>query len=88
MPPDLLQRRTCALCPASPAPRRPAGFFCPVSSVETGDITPILYLVAKHCGDRQAARDEALERVQSLLSELPGLLSAAGAGHVRSKTKK
>ena len=29
-----------------------------------------------------------LKRVQSLLSELPGLLSAAGAGHVRSKTKK
>lgn len=45
----------------------------------TGDITPILFLVAKHCGDRQASRDEALERVQSLLSELPGLLVAAGA---------
>lgn len=45
----------------------------------TGDITPILYLVAKHCGDRQASRDEAMERVQALLTELPGLLAAAGA---------
>lgn len=44
----------------------------------TGDITPILYLVAKHCGDRQAARDEALTRVNTLLAELPGLLAAAG----------
>lgn len=45
----------------------------------TGDIPPILYLVAKHCGDRQASRDEAMERVQALLTELPGLLAAAGA---------
>lgn len=35
----------------------------------TGDITPVLYLVAKHCG----------ARVNALLNELPGLLAAAGA---------
>lgn len=45
----------------------------------TGDKTPIYYLVAKYCGDNSAARDEALERVQSLLQELPGLLANAGA---------
>lgn len=54
----------------------------------TGDITPILFLVAKHCGDRQASRDEALERVQSILSELPGLLAAAGAGQRQAKRSK
>ena len=45
---------------------------------ETGDKTPIYFLVAKYCGDTSAARDEALERVESLLSELPGLLANAG----------
>lgn len=54
----------------------------------TGDITPILYLVAKHCGDRQASRDEALERLQSMLSEMPGLLAAAGAAQIKSKRSK
>lgn len=47
--------------------------------IETsGDLTPIYYLVAKHCGDRSAARDEALERVQDLLGQLPTLLAQAG----------
>lgn len=47
--------------------------------VETsGDLTPIYYLVAKYCGDRSAARDEALERVQDLLGQLPTLLAQAG----------
>lgn len=45
----------------------------------TGDRTPIYYLVAKHCGDSSAARDEALERVQGLLAELPQLLASVGA---------
>lgn len=44
----------------------------------TGDKTPIYYLVAKFCGDQSAARDEALERVQGLLQELPQLLANAG----------
>ncbi len=44
----------------------------------TGDKTPIYYLVAKHCGDQSAARDEALERVQGLLQELPQLLASVG----------
>lgn len=44
----------------------------------TGDKTPIYYLVARHCGDQNAVRDEALERVQGLLQELPGLLASVG----------
>lgn len=44
----------------------------------TGDLTPVHYLVARFCGDRSAARDEALERVQALLRELPELLARAG----------
>jgi len=45
----------------------------------TGDKTPIYYLVAKYCGDQSAARDEALERMQGLLQELPQLLASVGA---------
>jgi hypothetical protein len=44
----------------------------------TGDKTPIYFLVAKYCGDQSAARDEALERVQGLLAELPQLLASVG----------
>ena len=42
------------------------------------DVAPILYLVAKYCGDRMADQSDALQRVQSLLEQLPGLLDAAG----------
>lgn len=45
---------------------------------QTGDRTPIYYLVAKHCGDGNASRDEALERMESLLAELPNLIAASG----------
>ena len=38
--------------------------------------------------DRQAARDEALTRVNALLTELPGLLAAAGASSRRGKASK
>jgi len=51
----------------------------------TGDKTPIYFLVAKYCGDQSAARDEALERVQSLLSELPTLLASAGVNKRRAR---
>ena len=51
---------------------------------EFNDLTPILYLVSKYCGDRFADRDDALSRVQSLLEELPALLASAG---VKSKKK-
>ena len=51
---------------------------------EFDDVTPILYLAAKFCGDRFADRDDALGRVQSLLEELPGLLASAG---VKAKKK-
>ena len=36
-------------------------------------------LVAKHCGDSSASRDEAIERMQGLLAELPQLLASVGA---------
>jgi hypothetical protein len=52
---------------------------------KTGDRTPIHYLVAKYCGDRSAVRDEALERVQELLSELPNLLANAGVNKRRGR---
>lgn len=45
---------------------------------KTGDRTPIYFLVAKYCGDISASRDEAIERVQELLTELPSLLANAG----------
>ena len=51
----------------------------------TGDKTPIYYLVSKYCGDQSAARDEALERVQSLLNELPSLLASAGVNKRRAR---
>lgn len=54
--------------------------------IETsGDLTPIYYLVSKYCGDRSAARDEALERVEFLLNELPGLLSRVGVAKKRGR---
>lgn len=51
----------------------------------TGDKTPVYFLVAKYCGDSSAARDEALDRVQSLLSELPSLLANVG---INGKAKR
>ena len=48
-------------------------------------MTPNYYLVAKHCGDRSAVREEALERVQAMLNELPTLLAGAGLGKRRGK---
>ncbi len=51
----------------------------------TGDKTPIYFLVAKYCGDQSASRHEALERVQSLLNELPSLLANAGVNKRRAK---
>lgn len=44
----------------------------------TGDKTPIHYLVARYCGDPSSARDEALERMQSLLGELTQAIASAG----------
>jgi hypothetical protein len=44
-----------------------------------GDLSPIYFLVAKYCGDSSARRDEAIERMQGLLAELPQLLASVGA---------
>lgn len=52
---------------------------------QTGDKTPIYYLVAKHCGDTSACRDEAIERMQGLLAELPQLLASVGAQKRRGR---
>lgn len=52
---------------------------------KTGDLSPIHYLVAKYCGDRSASRDDALEKMQQMLSQLPSLMSAAG---MTRRTKK
>lgn len=52
---------------------------------KTGDLSPIHYLVAKYCGDRSATRDDALEKMQQMLSQLPSLMSAAG---MTRRTKK
>ncbi len=54
---------------------------------KTGDKTPIYFLVAKYCGDQSAARDEAIERVQSLLGELPALLDRVGINNNGRKRK-
>jgi len=45
---------------------------------KTGDLSPIHYLVAKYCGDRSAVHDDALQKIQQVLSELPTLLASAG----------
>lgn len=45
---------------------------------ETGDKTPIYYLVAKYLGDEAAARDQALSQVKALLEQLPAVLASAG----------
>lgn len=52
---------------------------------DTGDLTPIRYLVAKFCGDASVARDDAIERVEGLLSELPNLLATAGITKRRAR---
>lgn len=52
---------------------------------DTGDLTPIRYLVAKYCGDANVARDDAIERVEGLLSELPTLLANAGITKRRTR---
>ena len=49
-----------------------------------GDKTPIYYLVAKYLGDEAAARDQALGQVQQLLTELPGMLAAAGLAKIKT----
>lgn len=54
---------------------------------KTGDKTPIYFLVAKYCGDQSAARDEAIERVQALLGELPQLLANAGVNGRKGRNK-
>jgi hypothetical protein len=45
---------------------------------KTKDLSPIHYLVAKYCGDRSAVNDDALQKIQQVLSELPTLLASVG----------
>lgn len=44
---------------------------------ETGDKTPIHYLIAKYLGDDSVVQTEALLRVQRMLQELPEVLAQA-----------
>lgn len=45
---------------------------------ETGDFTPIYYLIDKYLRDDQARRDEAISRLGVMLPELTALLKQAG----------
>lgn len=44
---------------------------------ETGDTTPVLYLIAKFMRDPEMARRAALERLSTALETIPGLLADA-----------
>lgn len=45
---------------------------------QTGDVSPIHYLVEKYLHDPVAAQQEALHRLAALSEQLPALLAAAG----------
>ncbi len=45
---------------------------------ETGDKTPIHYLIAKYLGDDSVVQTEAVLRVQRMLQDLPAVLAEAG----------
>lgn len=45
---------------------------------ETGDYTPIYYLIDKYLRDDQARRDEAINRLGQMLPELTAMLKQAG----------
>jgi hypothetical protein len=52
---------------------------------QTGDKTPIHYLVARYLGDEAAARDQALSQVSELLQRLPALLASAGVDQLTTR---
>lgn len=43
-----------------------------------GDVTPILYLVAKFMPDQGVVAQDAMQRLASIVDDLPGLLARAG----------
>lgn len=45
---------------------------------QTGDTTPVLYLVAKFLRDPETARRAAFERLSSVMEALPGMIAEAG----------
>ncbi|WP_396615527.1 hypothetical protein ACHZ97_14740 [Lysobacter soli] len=47
---------------------------------ETGDYTPIYYLIDKYLKDEQASRDQAIAQLGALLPDLHKLLKQAGVG--------
>jgi len=51
---------------------------------KTGDMTPILYLVAKFMRDPAAAQQDALSKLTQFAESLPALLAAAGIKTGRS----
>lgn len=54
----------------------------------TQDRAPILYLIDKYLSDPRARQVEALARVESLLADLPGALSAAGLVGLANKGRR
>ena len=52
---------------------------------ETGDLTPVLYLVEKYLGDSKAMQQEALAKLAQIAEQLPAMLAAAGLGNGRSR---
>lgn len=47
---------------------------------ETGDLTPVHYLVAKYCQDASARQKAALDRLPDLVKQLEGVMAVARGG--------
>lgn len=47
---------------------------------QTGDVSPVHYLIDKYLRDPAVAQQEALAKLAQLADMLPGLMSAAGLG--------
>jgi len=52
---------------------------------QTGDKTPVYYLIDKYLSDPSVRRDQAVARVTELLEALPAALAAAGISNARRR---
>lgn len=55
---------------------------------QTGDKTPVYYLVAKYLGDEAASRDQAIGKVGTLLEQLMPALVSAGLAQTQRKGRR